>query len=121
MDTNKAVWNLFDRQVRSDSFTLSIATLLIAVTSLQGTTRLTGWLEGLVGLIAVLSSVLLWWGWWGQSLRIGLLGTVCAAWCWSTLAFAGILQKVSVTTWGIAGCWAMLGVLLWLRDRHEEP
>lgn len=120
MDADKALWLVWDRQVRPGSLVLSAATMLIAVSALLGATRLTGSWENVVGVIATVAAVFLWIGWWAQNLRIGLAGMLMSSWCWATLAITGIQQQVSVTTWGISWCWAGLGVLLWARDRREN-
>jgi hypothetical protein len=122
MDTDKALWIVWGRQVRPGTFVLSVVTLALGINALAGATVLTGMWETIAGGIGCAAAAALWVGWWARSLTALLAGLLAAAWTWATVA-AAAASTPGVNPLGMsvasAACWCLLACGLWLRDRRE--
>ena len=123
MDSDKALWTVWNRPVRPASLALSIVTLSLGINAvIWGSTSINGPLETVAGVIAVGAAAALWVGWWSRSLLAMLAGLLLAAWCWGTAAWAvSQTPGINAQTVVSASCWCLCAAGLWLRDRREIP
>ena len=121
MDTDKAVWLLWGRQVRPGSLALSVVTGALGTNAILHRTQLDGTWETIAGIVGLLAAGCLWAGWWAQSIRVASLGYQAAFGLWVFVAVVATQQlgdPLAQTAFG-AWSWALLAGGLWWRDRRE--
>ena len=121
LDTNKAVWLAFGRQVRPGSLALTVATAGLGVNAVLHRTQLYGAWETVAGIVGMLAAGLLIAGWWAQSLTAAAIGYLCCLWLWLFVAGVAAQQAADplMPTVINACAFALLAGGLWMRDRRE--
>jgi hypothetical protein len=117
--------SMWGRPIRPFALVVSVATVRVTVNLLTGTVTgqtLNGPVGVAFGAIALLSSLLLWAGWWGnrdQWMCEGLLLS-CAVWA----GVSGVLfydQGAGSNSAFLAACFSVLAGERWLWARRGDP
>lgn len=126
--TSWPLGHVLGREFRPFAFIISLSTARVTVSLLTATvtgSTLKGQLGVVFGLIALLSVILLWAGWWGKKDRWMIEGLLISTCVW--FGVAGILVKDQ--GWNsnsafLAACWAIAAgeryFLAVRRERAEE-
>lgn len=120
-DTNLP-WHLFGRQVRPFSFALALTMLQLSWSILTKSTigELLDSVGQLVGVTAVISLVLLVFGFWGRSVRAMVWGLLLAAGVWASALAILMFDVGFVPSTMSAQCWTVAAGGAWLLEESDR-
>lgn len=110
------------RAIRPYALAVSLATAVIAVAVLadQAVGRLLDDRPGtIVGLMAIATVVMLWWGWWTRSDRWMARGLLWSSGVWAGVATVLTVEGGAWVSACLAACWCLASGGAWLLE-HED-
>lgn len=118
-------WRLFERVIRPYSFAVSLATCVVTVSILTGSSDgsqhyLAGWAQLLIGVAAGGSTALLWGGWWLSKVHLMNHGLLVGAGVWAAVGAEILIEGESWPSGLIALCWSVANAGAWLLEVNDD-
>lgn len=113
---------VFGRAIRPYALAVSCSTLTIGVAVLEDAAigkLLDEWPGTIIGIMAIASVLLLWWGWWRKSEKTLALGLLWSAGVWSGVGAVLMLEGGAWVSAILAWCWVIGSGGAWLIERDE--